>query len=78
MVSVDRLLEDLWGEHVPRTAKGSLHNLISALRKALGSDLLRTHSPGYVLEVERAQVDLFRFEQLLEQAPRPGRCGGAG
>src|SRR5256886_520908 len=67
-VSVDQLLDDLWGERPPPTAKGSLQNAVSALRKLLGNTVLRTQSPGYLLDVEREAVDLFRFECLLEEA----------
>src|SRR6266487_2446574 len=67
VVSVDQLLDDLWGERPPPTAKGSLQNMVSALRKALGAEVLRTESPGYLLDVQREQVDLFRFERLFEQ-----------
>jgi DNA-binding SARP family transcriptional activator len=67
-VSVDQLLDDLWGEQPPPTAKGSLQNTVSALRKVLGNALLRTEAPGYLLDIERERVDLFRFERLLEEA----------
>jgi hypothetical protein len=67
-LSVDQLLDDLWGERPPPTAKGSLQNMVSALRKLLGELLLRTQPPGYLLEVERDEVDLFRFERLLKEA----------
>jgi DNA-binding SARP family transcriptional activator/tetratricopeptide (TPR) repeat protein len=67
-VSVDQLVDDLWGERPPPTAKGSLQNTVSALRKLLGGAVLRTQSPGYLLDVEREAVDLFRFERLLEEA----------
>jgi DNA-binding SARP family transcriptional activator/tetratricopeptide (TPR) repeat protein len=67
-VSVDQLLDDLWGERPPPTAKGSLQNLVSALRKQLGEKMLRTEPPGYLLDVARDAVDLFRFERLLEEA----------
>ena len=67
-VSVDQLLDDLWGERPPPTAKGSLQNTVSALRKLLGNTVLRTQSPGYLLDVEREAVDLFRFECLLQEA----------
>jgi DNA-binding SARP family transcriptional activator len=68
IVSVDQLLDDLWGERPPPAAKGSLQNAVSALRKLLGSELLRTQAPGYLLDIEQEQVDLFRFERLLEEA----------
>jgi predicted ATPase/DNA-binding SARP family transcriptional activator len=67
VVSTDTLLEELWGERPPATAKGSLQNMVSALRKVLGNSVLRTQPPGYLLDVERAQVDLFRFARLLEE-----------
>jgi DNA-binding SARP family transcriptional activator len=67
-VSVDQLLDDLWGERPPLTARGSLQNMVSGLRKQLGEAALRTESPGYRLEVEPERVDLFRFERLVEEA----------
>jgi DNA-binding SARP family transcriptional activator len=67
-VSVDQLLDDLWGARPPPTARSSLQNMVSALRKVIGRDMLRTESPGYLLEVDREQVDLFRFERLLQEA----------
>jgi DNA-binding SARP family transcriptional activator/DNA-binding beta-propeller fold protein YncE len=67
-VSADQLLDDLWGDCPPPTARDSLHNLVCALRKLLGKSLLRTVGQGYLLDVEREQVDLFRFERLLEEA----------
>jgi DNA-binding SARP family transcriptional activator/tetratricopeptide (TPR) repeat protein len=67
-VSVDQLIDDLWGERPPPSAKHSLQNTVSALRKVLGEAVVRTRSPGYLLEVERESVDLFRFERLVEEA----------
>ena len=51
VVSVDRLLDELWGERPPATAKNSLQNCVSQLRRLLGADVLRTQPPGYVLDV---------------------------
>ena len=69
-VSTERLVDDLWGEHPPRTATTSLQNAVSQLRKLLGPECLRTRSPGYVLDVAPEQLDLTRFEQLA----RDGRA----
>jgi class 3 adenylate cyclase len=63
VVSTDRLVEELWGEHPPKAAVGSLQNLVSELRKLLGPDLLVTRAPGYVLELDRQHVDAHRFER---------------
>jgi DNA-binding SARP family transcriptional activator len=65
VVSTDRLVNELWGETPPKAAVGSLQNLISELRKLIGVDLLVTKPPGYVLELDRQQVDAHRFEQAV-------------
>jgi DNA-binding SARP family transcriptional activator/tetratricopeptide (TPR) repeat protein len=62
VVSTDRLVDALWGDTPPKTAVGSLQNLVSELRKLLGSELLVTRAPGYVLELDRQLVDVHRFE----------------
>ena len=38
VVALDRLIDGLWGEHPPRTAKTSLQNTVAQLRKLLGVD----------------------------------------
>ena len=69
VVPAERLIELLWGESPPRTAPTSLQNLVSQLRKALGSGLLlETRAPGYRLRLEPDQLDLSRFEGLVRRA----------
>jgi DNA-binding SARP family transcriptional activator len=68
VVSAERLIDEIWGEHPPRTASTSLQNTVSQLRKALGPDVLLTRATGYVLTIEPAQLDLGRFEQLVRDA----------
>lgn len=68
VVSLDQLIEDLWGESSPRHALGSLQNLVSELRKGLGPGLLRTRAPGYLLEVDPHLVDAHRFVRLVDSA----------
>ena len=70
VVSVDRLIDALWGEHPPRTATTSLQNFISQLRKTLGADVLETKPPGYRLRVRPGELDLDRFRVLVESARR--------
>jgi DNA-binding SARP family transcriptional activator len=67
VVPTDRLVDDLWGEAAPRTVTTSLHNAISKLRRILGDSLV-THAPGYVLRIERSQVDAYAFEDQLAEA----------
>ena len=50
-VSVEQLVDDLWGEDVPESAVKMVHIHVSALRKALPPDALHTRPPGYALEL---------------------------
>ena len=68
VVPSERLITYLWGETPPKTAATALQNAISQLRKALGSDLVETRSPGYALTTEKEAVDARRFERLLDEA----------
>src|SRR5687767_4865511 len=67
-ISTERLVDQLWGEHPPRTATTSLQNSVSQLRKLLGAGFLQTRPAGYILELDRSQLDLARFEDLVREA----------
>ena len=69
VVSRDRLVDELWGERAPASAGHAIHVYVSGLRKALGH-ALRTHAPGYVLELDPDELDSRRFERLLEEGRR--------
>ena len=68
VVSTDRLVDLLWGEHAPKTATTSLQNAVSQLRRALGADVVDTRAPGYVFAADPAAIDAVRFESLVTQA----------
>jgi DNA-binding SARP family transcriptional activator len=68
IVSVDRLIDALWGEEPPRTATTSLQNFISQLRKTLGAEVLETKAPGYRLRIRPGELDLDRFRVMVESA----------
>jgi DNA-binding SARP family transcriptional activator len=70
VVSIDRIVDALWGERPPKTAPTSLQNFVSHLRKALGADVLVTRSPGYLLRIAPEQLDLERFKMLVDDAKR--------
>ena len=67
-VGSERLIEELWGEQPPETAAKALQGYVSQLRKTLGHELLVTRPGGYVLQLAPGQLDVHRFEQLVEQA----------
>ncbi len=62
------LIEALWGRSPPDTAQSALHGHISALRKLLGADRIRTRPPGYLLQVSAGEVDVAQFESLVARA----------
>jgi DNA-binding SARP family transcriptional activator len=72
IVSTDRLIDELWGEQPPRTALNTLQYYVSQLRKALGADRIVTRSPGYLIRVEPGELDLERFERLVEEGGAEG------
>jgi DNA-binding SARP family transcriptional activator/DNA-binding GntR family transcriptional regulator len=63
-VSVDRLVDDLWGEDVPDSAVKMVQIYVSQLRKVLPAGVLKTQAPGYLVEVEPEAVDLSRFARM--------------
>jgi predicted ATPase/DNA-binding SARP family transcriptional activator len=77
VVSTDRLIDDLWGEHPPETASTALQGYVSRLRKVLGAEALVTQAPGYVLQVDGHDFDLDRFHALLDQARESGAAVAA-
>ena len=80
-LSVDRIVDELWEEKPPETARKIIQVYVSALRKALGETAIATLGGGYALRLPRGTVDLERFEDLLDGArarsrpPRRRSCG---
>ncbi|MER5323026.1 BTAD domain-containing putative transcriptional regulator [Streptosporangium roseum] len=76
MVSVDALVDGLWGEHPRGGTVNALHGLVHRLRKALGgAGVVERAAGGYRLHVRAEDVDAYRFE---EKAKRGGRELAAG
>jgi DNA-binding SARP family transcriptional activator len=65
VVSVDTLIDDLWGEQPPDGALHTVQVFISRLRKVLGPEALVTQAPGYLVV---GDVDVERFRQLVARA----------
>jgi DNA-binding SARP family transcriptional activator len=69
VVSVDRLIDALWGARPPRAAANALQYHVSQLRKLLGdAETITTREPGYLIRVAPDELDLLRFERLVEEA----------
>jgi DNA-binding SARP family transcriptional activator len=70
VVPTERLIDLLWGEGAPKTANASLQNAVARLRKVLGSAVLETRSPGYILNIASDRIDARRFERALADSRR--------
>lgn len=67
-VTQDRLVDELWGENPPKTARHALENYVFELRKSLGKDVIETRPNGYLLNLPPEDVDVVRFERLIGEA----------
>ncbi|HZG36976.1 MAG TPA: BTAD domain-containing putative transcriptional regulator [Gaiellaceae bacterium] len=68
VVDADALVDGLWGDRPPATARKLIQVYVSQLRRALGDGArLVTRPPGYAVEVEDDELDVARFEQLLAE-----------
>src|ERR671922_2561448 len=77
IVSRDRLIDALWGEEPPDTARNTLQVYVSQLRKLLPDGMLETASPGYRLLADPDSVDLFEFIRLTEKGRAALTAGDA-
>ncbi|MFD9469655.1 BTAD domain-containing putative transcriptional regulator [Streptomyces goshikiensis] len=76
VVSVDRMIEELWQGAAPARAVASLQAYVSNLRRLLepgrppraAARLLVSAPPGYALRLPEDAVDAWRFERLLGEA----------
>ncbi|MEV4248950.1 BTAD domain-containing putative transcriptional regulator [Streptosporangium canum] len=69
VISIERLIDAMWGYDQPDTARSQIHASITALRKVLRGagavQLLQTRSGGYVAQPEPGQVDAQEFTELV-------------
>lgn len=82
LVTSEQLVDRVWGQVPPATARRSLHSHIARIRKTLAQTVFPGHQPprlvhasgGYLLEVEPDQVDMHRFRRMVAQAARAARA----
>lgn len=86
VVSLDRLIDLLWGDEPPAAATAALQVYVSGLRRVLEPDrpartppsVLVTQPPGYVLRVDPHDIDAVRFEALAAAGRESLAAGDAG
>ncbi|MEU6785864.1 BTAD domain-containing putative transcriptional regulator [Nonomuraea angiospora] len=68
VISIERLIDAMWGYDQPDTARSQIHASITAIRKVLRGagavHLLETRAGGYVAQPESGQVDAQEFTEL--------------
>jgi predicted ATPase/DNA-binding SARP family transcriptional activator len=67
-VSADRLIDDVWADQPPATARKNLQKYVSELRGLLPVPVLTTTPGGYLLDVPPDAVDAQRFERLVDRS----------
>ncbi|WP_279787434.1 BTAD domain-containing putative transcriptional regulator [Sphaerisporangium sp. TRM90804] len=79
VVTVDRLIDAIYGEVLPPTSKAQVQICISALRRLFAANgepaIISTHPRGYIMRVDDEQLDARRFEALTTQARRDRDAG---
>ncbi|GAA0794230.1 BTAD domain-containing putative transcriptional regulator [Spirilliplanes yamanashiensis] len=77
-VSVEYLINQIWGDAPPARVETSLQSYVARLRRALdpgrSAERLRTHAGGYSLDVTAAEVDARRFTDLVRRARGNGNA----
>lgn len=68
----ERLVDHVWGEHVPGRAQSALRTYVSHLRRALdpAGVTIERRGIGYVLDIAPDAVDVNRFGELATRARR--------
>ncbi len=78
VVAVGDLAETVWDGQPPPGARAALHTAVQRLRVALGPDgrrLIRTQSPGYLLQLGEGALDLQQFAELAARGEASARVG---
>src|SRR4029077_5856446 len=67
-LSIDRIVDELWSDEAPATARKAVQVYVSQLRRALGdaASVLATADPGYRLSADVA-TDVDAFARLVEE-----------
>ncbi|MEV4567948.1 BTAD domain-containing putative transcriptional regulator [Nonomuraea sp. NPDC049419] len=77
-VGAAELLDELWGQAPPATARKTLQTYVHRLRKDLGDERLIRHGPaGYSLSMDAVRTDAEQFTDLVDRARLAHRHGDA-
>lgn len=78
LTSAERLIDALWENEPPRSARAQLHNMISNLRHRLNAaaeGLILTRPAGYELHLNGHRLDLAEFRRLVRNGRQASMAG---
>jgi DNA-binding SARP family transcriptional activator len=79
VVSASRLVDILWADDPPDTARALIQTYVSTLRRTFAKhgagDLITTAAPGYVIRIEPDTLDVEVFTGLLAQGRAAAAAG---
>jgi DNA-binding SARP family transcriptional activator/tetratricopeptide (TPR) repeat protein len=78
VVATDRLVDIIWDDEPPPTARALIQTYVSTLRRAIGdkgTNIICTRTPGYLVRVGDDSLDWRRFEFFVAQG-RSAMAGG--
>ncbi|MFC7547902.1 BTAD domain-containing putative transcriptional regulator [Plantactinospora sp. GCM10030261] len=67
VVSTNRLIDSLWGDHPPAAPRSRVQGLISELRRKIGVSLTTKH-PGYLLDPDTSDTDVRKLYESMRRA----------
>src|SRR6266567_2355884 len=78
VAGADRLVDGIWGAHLPSEPANALQVVVSRLRRALAPDqVVISRPPGYLLALEPERVDAVCFERLAAAGREAAAAGHA-
>lgn len=74
VVHAEQLIDAIWGEEPPDTARALLHTYVSAIRKAVNADVIHRDAGGYRLEAGQIDLVTFRNETAAAKNAEPAQA----
>ncbi|GIH03838.1 SARP family transcriptional regulator [Rhizocola hellebori] len=79
VVSASRLVDVVWPDNPPESARALVQTYVSSLRKSFARygfrDLITTRPPGYLLRLRSSDLDTNTFAGLVQQARAAANAG---
>jgi DNA-binding SARP family transcriptional activator/tetratricopeptide (TPR) repeat protein len=77
IVPISEIIEAVWGDTPPATARGQMHTCVSRLRRVLPADAILTDPAGYGVQVGPDELDALVFARLVDGARASCDAGAA-